>query len=408
MKLLTPHAKAELYRLNGEIERLCSQPQTRSTRKEIDARLAQMAAIKAAGITDPEYTFARAQEVDAEWRAAQLKAKEAHDQIFRMFLSKAEDADIQHEIEKRSDFLAGQQTISFTAGTQGGMLVPETFMHEVAEGLAAVDPLLDPDVSNVVVDTGFSLKPLQLPGWDLSTIAATKLAEAAQHTQDAVPGTTQKMLNSHTYRLSLSASMEWEDDQAVFARAQAAMARAYGIGFARGIGADLINGNGSTAPAGVLTGASNSGVTYASSGAITRDDLLDIFFSVNKIYRASEKCAWLMADQTYQLVRAASDSNGRPLLDMVADREMLLGKPVYVSPSLPYSNNASVGLGKIVFGDLSHFYVHVSQMHLRRNWQLPGYVEYGKALYTGLMRADSVVHDPTNGAMPPIVYATRS
>jgi len=42
---------------------------------------------------------------------------------------------------------------------------------------------------------------------------------------------------------------------------------------------------------------------------------------------------------------------------------------------------------------------------MRRSYQLPGYVENAKAKYTGLLMADSILFDPTNGAVPPIVFA---
>jgi hypothetical protein len=49
--------------------------------------------------------------------------------------------------------------------------------------------------------------------------------------------------------------------------------------------------------------------------------------------------------------------------------------------------------------------VHVNTMWLRRNLQAQGYIEYGKALYAGLMSVDSALFDPTAGAMPPVVAA---
>jgi hypothetical protein len=48
----------------------------------------------------------------------------------------------------------------------------------------------------------------------------------------------------------------------------------------------------------------------------------------------------------------------------------------------------------------------VSRLIINRAWQLPGYVEYGKALYTGIMRADATVFDPTGGSVPPLVTAS--
>ena len=86
---------------------------------------------------------------------------------------------------------------------------------------------------------------------------------------------------------------------AAYGSVENALARAFGIAFGRGIGADLISGNGTSAPQGALTGAANSGVTTGSNSALTLADFTAIFFSVNPVYRESNKCAWVMADATY-------------------------------------------------------------------------------------------------------------
>lgn len=369
---------------------------SRADSKQFDGNLAKIAQLR-----QQARTF---REVGASIRAEKRAEQEAHEHVFRMLLTGKADAAIAAEV-RGNDMLAGSAAVSFSSnGALGGVLVPMSFHKQVTEGLAAVDPLLDPEVSNVVYEDDFKLPPLQIPGWDISTIKAVKVTEANQHNSDTVPDETQKVLNKFTYRVSLGASLEWEDDQRTFDTAQAAMARAFGVGFARGIGEDLVKGDGVSAPQGVLTGAADSGVTTANAGKLVLADFTDIYFAVNKIYRASEKCAWLMNDTTYKMARNATDTNGRPLLDLSRGDEdaRILGKRVHVCPSL----SATAGQKGIVFGDMSHFYVHASTMLVRRRLQVPGYVENGKALYTGLMIADSVVHDPTDGAMPPIVSAT--
>jgi HK97 family phage major capsid protein len=87
---------------------------------------------------------------------------------------------------------------------------------------------------------------------------------------------------------------------------------------------------------------------------------------------------------------------------------MIMGKPVLVSPSLP-AYNASIGAQAgtfCVFGDLSHMFVRVSKMILHRSWQAQGYVERGQALYSGYLRCDAKVFDPSSGNVPPIVCAS--
>ena len=51
-------------------------------------------------------------------------------------------------------------------------------------------------------------------------------------------------------------------------------------------------------------------------------------------------------------------------------------------------------------------YVHSSSLFIRRRTQFPGLVEYGKTAWTALQMVDAVVDDPTDGTLPPIVYAT--
>jgi HK97 family phage major capsid protein len=403
MKTLSPAAAIEVRRIKTEIDTLLAQPNlSRADSKRVDAMLGQISAIKEAGINNDDFTRAQVAAIGAEISAEEYRARAAHNKAFRLFMSGAPNDSVDAEL-RGTDFLAGTQAITYSDGSKGGVLVPQQFQKAVVEGLAQVDPLLSPEVSTVIQEPGFALPPRSIPGWDLSAIAAVKVDEAAQHNSDTVPGTTQKLLNKFTYRLSLGASLEWEEDQAVFDSALAAMGRAYGIGFARGIGTDLVNGDGSTGPQGVLTGAHDSGITTANSGKLVLTDFTDIYFAVNRIYRNAPKAAWLMDDAVYQLVRQATDNSGRPLLNIANDEETILGKPVYITPSL--ANSPSVGGGKIIFGDLSHYYVHVSTMWLKRRTQTPGYIEYGKALFTGLMSADAVVHDPTNGSLPPIVFA---
>ncbi len=378
---LSPAAFQEMRVLSQRCDQILQQRNvTQSDRKKVDLLLAQMASIRDTGFGQTEA---------------------AHRDLFKKFLRGQNFESIEAEL-RSNDFLAGNATVSYTDGSKGGFLVPQSFQRSVTEGLAAVDPLLDPKVANVIFSPDFRLQPLQLPGWDLSTIAAVQVAEAVQHNSDTTPGTEQKLLNKFTYRLSLGASLEWEQDQAAFDSAMATFGRAFGIGFARGIGADLVNGDGSSAPQGVLTGAANSGVTTAGAGVLALSDFTDIFFSVNKIYRDSERCAWLMNDATAKKVRNAKDSSNRPLFPLTDDKLVILGKPVYVCPSLP----SAAGSKGIVFGDLSHFNVHATTLFLRRKTQLPGYVEYGKALYVGLMSVDAVLFDPTSGSLPPVVYAT--
>ncbi len=84
----------------------------------------------------------------------------------------------------------------------------------------------------LIQEKDFQLRPLKVPGWDLSTIAAQKVGESTQQFDgtpnpgNADPVFSGKLLNRWTYRNTLRASYEWEEDEAAYGRALNAMARA--------------------------------------------------------------------------------------------------------------------------------------------------------------------------------------
>jgi HK97 family phage major capsid protein len=306
--------------------------------------------------------------------------------------------------EVRNDILAGTQSVTWSQGTLGGFLAPSEFHDEVVKGVAAIDPLLDDNIVTVIRSKTYALRPYKIPGWDLSTFAAARVGEGAQQAVQTVPTAINTQLNGYTYSAELDDSFEFEDD--AFESTIDLIGDALEVGLARGIGADLVNGTGTSQPQGILTGAANSGITTTATFATNGfkfNDFTKIYFKVNRAYRASKKCAWLMSDSAYQAVLQATDNSGRPLLNQVNDKELLLGKRVYICPSLPA---AATGNKSIVFGDLSRFFVRASALALARDMQAAGFVEFGKVLYKGLLRVDSKVHDPSAGTNPPIVYAT--
>jgi HK97 family phage major capsid protein len=406
--MLTPAALREIHELQTQASQILNQRTvSRADAKRADLLMAKIANIRQIGQSSDEVRQKLANEYGREMGKAPIEFDSAtpeqrmHEQIFRGFLSGKPDGELEQEL-RATTLLAGTQTPIFSAGTAGGVLVPRAFAQKVAEGRAAIDPLFDENVVTLIQEPNFTLPPLTIPGWDLSTITAVKVAEAAQHNPDVVPAVNNDMLNRFTYRSTLAGSFEWEQDTKAYGDAQAALARAFGVAFGRGVSADLVTGDGTTGPQGVLTGAANSGVTTTAAGSLVPADFTNIYFSVNKIYREAPKAGWLMADATYKLVLNAKDAQGQPIFPLVNDELRILGKPVYVCPSMP----SAAGSKGIVFGDLGAYYVHSSSLYIRRRTQYPGLVEFGKVAWTGLQMVDAIVDDPTNGTLPPIVYAT--
>jgi HK97 family phage major capsid protein len=414
---LSTAAIREIHQLQTEAEQILSASSvTRAQQKRADVIISKISSIRATGQSSDELNRVLATEIGREigntpnFRAA--KSPEAR--AYTRWLKGASAESVAKELRTGINvFLTNPQTpptIGHDVGDLGGFLVPMEYSDAIVEGMKLADPLLDDSVVTVIREKDFSLRPLQIPGWDLSGVAAVMVGENVRETAATIPTLNQPLLNKFCYRTAFDMSMEFEED-AITAYGNdtvAALSRAQGIAIARGVGADLVNGDGSSAPAGIVTGSHDSGVTTANTGAIVHDDLSSVFYSVDRIYRNSPKCAWLVSDAVEKQIRNAKDSSNRPLFATSDGVLQVFGKPVYVCPSLP-NYNASLGTQKAgsfcVFGDLSHYVAHTSAVLQRRFTQSAGLIEYGMARFHSLIFVDAVVADPTSGSAAPIVSA---
>lgn len=128
--------------------------------------------------------------------------------------------------------------------------------------------------------------------------------------------------------------------------------------FARRIGAAeeeaFITGDGTGKPTGVI-GSAQVGVTAATANAITFDELIDLYHSLKRPYRA--RATFLMSDSTAKVIRKLKDDDGQYIWQpsVTADKpDMLLGRPVAISDYVPaIAANAKV----IAFGDFSYYWI---------------------------------------------------
>ena len=109
----------------------------------------------------------------------------------------------------------------------------------------------------------------------------------------------------------------------------------------------FINGTGVSMPRGILhdTDGAETGVTV--TGSITFDDVLALYFSVDRQYRSDG--AWLMNDETALKLKTLKDANGQYLWNQNSDT--ILGKPVLISEFMPSEGKP------IAFGDFSYYYI---------------------------------------------------
>jgi HK97 family phage major capsid protein len=302
------------------------------------------------------------------------------------------------KIEKR-DFAAGTQTIAFTEGIPGGYTVPVDYDDTLRIANAQADPILDPDVTSFTMNAGPFLQPRQLSGYDLSTAISTVVGETVFQAAGTVPQALGAVLRSDiAHRVTLASSFEAEDDIPAFS---GKIVRAVGVMLGRGMSRSVMAGKGGADCTGVTATLSSSG-TNATPGKIVNTDITTWHQSIDRFYRASPKCAWMLSNSAYTTLRNAVDNSGRPLLNLEGgDEMMLMGHPVYISPSL---ENAYSSIGNaLLFGDLSHLVIRCGRPTLQRtvNQSVHG-AEYGQCEYIARLRGDGAIFDPSGGTNPPI------
>ena len=131
--------------------------------------------------------------------------------------------------------------------------------------------------------------------------------------------------------------------------------------FARRIGAKeeeaFFVGDGSGKPTGIFaaTGGAQTGVTAASSTAITADELIDLFYSLKSPYR--RKAVWVMNDSTVKAIRKLKDNQGQYLWQpslTAGTPDTILNRPVYTSSYVPA---IAAGAKTIACGDFSYYWI---------------------------------------------------
>ncbi|MDD4012476.1 MAG: phage major capsid protein [Sphaerochaetaceae bacterium] len=131
--------------------------------------------------------------------------------------------------------------------------------------------------------------------------------------------------------------------------------------FARRIGAKeedaFFNGNGTGKPNGILSASNGAqvGVTAAGATAVTADEIMDLFYSLNAPYR--KKASWLLNDTTIKAIRKLKDGNGNYLWQpslTAGTPDTLLGRPVNTSSFMP---SIAASAKTIAFGDYSYYWI---------------------------------------------------
>jgi HK97 family phage major capsid protein len=130
-------------------------------------------------------------------------------------------------------------------------------------------------------------------------------------------------------------------------------------------------GTGTAQPFGIVARASSGKVGLAGQTlTVIYDDLVDLFYSVNRAYRANG-CGWMMADSSLKVVRKIKDTAGRPIFTPGYEYgitqdvpDLLMGKPIDINDDVA---TMAANAKSIIFGDLKQYVIRdVTGTDIRR------------------------------------------
>ena len=136
----------------------------------------------------------------------------------------------------------------------------------------------------------------------------------------------------------------------------------------------IVNGTGNKEPLGIM----NSGIAKSTASALTYDEVVKLFFSLDKDLRVN--ATWMMSDEMAMKLRSVKDSNGYPLFN----GDSIFNKEVIIVNSLDDNT--------ILFGDFSYLYILIRKP-LNVRVLTEKYIATGDYGYAGIERIDAKITD---------------
>jgi len=247
------------------------------------------------------------------------------------------------ETRSFANFIRGVAERSYISLGDNGAIIPETISKNIIENVRNLCPVYEKaEIFNVK-------GKLEIPcyGMDGNDITCNYCTEPNALTSTAGEFTTIELSGFTAGALtkisrSLINNTEIDITQFVVKR----MSEAISVFIEN----QFLNGTGTSACQGILTGATN--ITETSlAGTIKADDLIDLQESVKDLYQRN--AVWIMNPATRAAIRKFKDTNGQYLLNQDLNAQWgytLLGKPVYCSDNMPVIADGSKS---VIYGDLS-------------------------------------------------------
>ncbi|HEY2120821.1 MAG TPA: phage major capsid protein [Candidatus Acidoferrum sp.] len=318
-------------------------------------------------------------------------------------------------VQKR-DMVEGNPAGRLGSYTGLGYFVPTEFFPTVFSAMAAHDVLFDDDACTVLKTTNGRVTTVPLIG-DIENVA-TVVGEAGTQTPTDISATGQAILTAYSYKTprfvaSLESFQDVDESLSVVKLFKSFTADR----LARGIAKDLVTGNGSSKPLGLVpsleavgvpfvTASGSSGNTGGSETGATTLGSADFAASLENLdeaYAQSPKCAWLMTRKTLVTVSSIINKFGNQLnlVQWVDGEPLIFGVPVRICPSMDQIGASNV---PVVLGDLTYWCTRLvidEKSGIKVYNEADGLVEYGKIGMSCFVRADGeLLYKDTNSPAP--------
>jgi HK97 family phage major capsid protein len=248
-----------------------------------------------------------------------------------------------------------------------GFFVPTDFYPSLYSAMAAHDVLFNENDCTVIKTENGRAMPVPLLG-DIENVASV-VSEAGSRSIVSISDPGHATLGVYTYdstrwAVSMEAVQDLDSALSISNLARSVFASR----LARGIGVNLLTGDGINKPLGLLNALSNIGVTPVSAigsagntggsetatNSVGSADFASLVADVDSAYLDSPKVAFIMNRKTLGYVNALTDKMGHPvnIVTYVDGKPFILGYPVKISPSMP---NIGASETPVIFGDFQYW-----------------------------------------------------
>ena len=300
-------------------------------------------------IRNLEAFAARKSEFENTPAVAEVKtSKQSRSDVFNKYLRYG-----MQELNREERYLLRGTNPQTTSDSAGGYTIPEGWTGELDWAKQFVGEV--ESVARVFSTATGNTLPIPKVN-DTAVDAALQTEGAATTVADMTFGNTD--LSAYTYSTLVKVSKQLLQDEEV--NLIGYLTELLGQRIARATNAALTTGDGSSKPNGIIT-AATVGKTAASATAITHEELIDLYYSVDPAYRMGNSCYYMMNDAVHAAVRKlglTAAENFNPITFSNDGTMFILGKEVKINQDM--ASAITTGNKTILFGDFSGYAVRVA------------------------------------------------